>query len=60
MSNAVLVADVVVSNNDRSRLTLSSNTIVASSVPEPGTLGLLGAGMVGLVGMIHRKVRKPA
>ena len=35
-------------------LSASSNTIVA---PEPGTLGLLGTGMVGLAGFIRRRVR---
>jgi len=32
----------------------SSDTIVA---PEPGTLGLLGTGLVGLAGVLRRKVR---
>ena len=34
--------------------TLSGNTIVT---PEPGTLGLLGTGLVGLAGIVRRKVR---
>jgi hypothetical protein len=33
---------------------LSGNTIVT---PEPGTLGLLGTGLVGLAGIVRRKLR---
>lgn len=34
--------------------TISGDTIVT---PEPGTLGLLGTGLVGLAGMVRRKLR---
>ncbi|HUO25855.1 MAG TPA: PEP-CTERM sorting domain-containing protein [Candidatus Aquilonibacter sp.] len=35
----------------------SGDTSIVSSVPEPGTLGLLGTGMVGLAGVVRRKLK---
>jgi hypothetical protein len=35
----------------------SGDTNIVTSVPEPGTLGLLGTGLVGIAGAMHRKFR---
>ena len=35
----------------------SGDTNIVATVPEPGTLGLLGTGLIGLAGALHRKLK---
>jgi hypothetical protein len=42
--------------NGKKRISSGDSNIV-TSVPEPGTLGLLGTGLIGLAGALHRKLK---
>src|SRR3984893_18014650 len=35
----------------------SGDTNIVTAVPEPGTLGLLGTGLIGVAGMVRRKLK---
>ena len=37
---------------------LASGNSNIKVVPEPGTLGLLGTGLLGIAGMLHRKFKR--
>jgi hypothetical protein len=52
LTNGSSVATVI--NMGKGGIIGSSDTIVT---PEPGTLGLLGTGLVGLAGLVRRKLR---
>jgi hypothetical protein len=43
-------------NGENGTLISSGDTNITTAVPEPGTLGLLGTGLVGIAGMFRRKL----
>ncbi|MGA3348134.1 MAG: PEP-CTERM sorting domain-containing protein [Candidatus Sulfotelmatobacter sp.] len=42
--------------NGKTRIS-SGDTNIVTTIPEPGTLGLLGTGLIGLAGALHRKFK---
>jgi hypothetical protein len=60
LSNGVTMQTVVSTGHGYmggEALISSGDTTVNSVVPEPGTLGLLGTGMLGIAGVLRRKFR---
>ncbi|PYX56166.1 MAG: hypothetical protein DMG76_15625 [Acidobacteria bacterium] len=47
---------VVVFFNGKTNIS-SGDTNIVTAVPEPGTLGLLGTGLIGVAGIVGRKLK---
>jgi hypothetical protein len=46
--------------NGQTTISSGDTNITTTATPEPGTLGLLGTGLIGIAAMVRRKLKPPA